>query len=523
MLLALVIRVAVVLTRQMVSGDEVVYARMAEQLAQGNGLIDMLGVHSTIFMPLVSLLIACFSFLLPDAVISGYVVEILFGCLLLIPAYFLGRELVGERIGLLTAALLAVLPLTVEYSTRIYTEGVYSFFLLSAAFFGWRMLRGGSLRYAAAAGGSLGLAYLANPAGVFYLAAFLLLIVVAAARARARRLWFAKVAVLFLLPFMVFALPYMIYLHGELGKWTYTAKNGSDTIYAASQGYKWFTPEYEKTFSELSEDGTEVVGMKKWANSSDPTLFFLENPMLYSRIFASNLMIFYREELPKVLPLWLLPLLGLGLFGAGWDRERIKAISYTMLLSAPILLIFAIEYRSRFFMPFISFILIWVAAGWSRLEKWGAETVSLIWSGGIRQRLVRWAPAAVAALVLVPLLLYTALDAAREQYKTEYRVAGEWIKNNAGSDRLIMDREENAAFYAGGTVVQIPYADYGRFTRYARLQQVDYMIIGKQAIKDFRPGLTSLLEGEAFHPDWRLVHSEQESTAKEVLVFELLK
>lgn len=288
-----------------------------------------------------------------------------------------------------------MLPLTVEYSTRIYTEGVYSFFLLSAAFFGWRMLRGGSLRYAAAAGGSLGLAYLANPAGVFYLAAFLLLIVVAAARARARRLWFAKVAVLFLLPFMVFALPYMIYLHGELDKWTYTAENGSDTIYAASQGYKWFTPEYEKTFSELSEDGTEVVGMKKWENSSDPTLFFLENPMLYSRIFASNLMIFYREELPKVLPLWLLPLLGLGLFGAGWDRERIKAISYTMLLSAPILLIFAIEYRSRFFMPFISFILIWVAAGWRNGERkrfplFGVEGFASGWFAGRRPQWPSW-------------------------------------------------------------------------------------------------------------------------------------
>lgn len=524
MMLALVIRIAVVLTRQMVNGDQVVYSRMAEQIAQGNGLIDMHGVSSTIFMPLLPIFIAGVSFVLSDIITAGFIVEIFFGCLILIPAYFLGRELVSERVGLMTAALLMVLPLAVGFSTRIYTEGVYSFFLVTAAYFAWRMLHGGSLRFAAAAGVSIGLAYLANPAGVFYVVVFLILISIMAIRERASRIQYFKAGVLFLLPFLIFALPYVVYLHGELGKWTYTAKNGSDTIYATSQGYRFFTPEYEQTFSELSEDGTEVIGMKKWENSPDPVRFFLQNPKTYLRIAGNNMLTFYREEMPKVLPLWLLPLLGLGLFEAGWDRGKLKAISYTALLSSPIALIFAIEYRSRFFMPFVTFILVWFATGWSRLEQWGVETVPRIWVGETtRRRLIRLTPILIAGLVLVPPLLLISLDVRREGYKTDYRLAGEWLKDNAGSDQRIMDREENATFCAEGTVVQIPYADYGRSTNYARLKDVDYMIIDKVAIRDFRPGLTPLLEDESLHPEWRLVHSERGGPSGEVLVFELVK
>jgi hypothetical protein len=221
-----------------------------------------------------------------------------------------------------------------------------------------------------------------------------------------------------------------LYLHGELGKWTYTGKNVSSNISAAAQNLKLATPEYEKQALALTDNGEEVVDMVRLEQSSDPVTFFLGNPQLGVKIFARNLSVFYREDLAMVLPLWLLP--------------------------------------------------------------------------------------------LAPVLLLTAADTLKEGYRTEFRDAGKWINDNAGGDKLIMDREYSAAYYSGGTAVIFPYADYRRTTAYARSKGVDYMVVGRQALSYYRPELAGAMTGEKSHPDWLLVHRERPDTDKEVLVFQLL-
>lgn len=520
-LLALAVRIGAAFSREALNGDELVYARMADELAQGNGLIDMYGKPSTLFLPLLPIFIAAASFILQSIPLSGYAVEALFGSLLVIPTYLLGRELAGQRTGLMAGALVAVLPLSVEYSTKLYTEGVYTFFLILGSYFFFRLLKRGGLYLAPLAGGAIGLAYLANPSGTYYAGAFALLMAVLALRSSELRPRLIRALPLFLALFAVLAFPYVLYLHGQLGQWTYTGKSGSDTIVAAQQGVRWFTPEYEKIISGLSPDGTQVMEPVN-PDSSNPALVFLKHPVLYGKIFAQNLYVFYSEQLPLVIPLWLLPLLGLGLFGAGWDRQRLKAIGYTLLLIFPLFLIFAIEYRARFFVPYVPLFMIWTAEGWRRLEIWGSETAGLIWrEGAARERITRWLPALLAVLVLVPVLAFTAVQTARQGYNTGLKATGEWIRDIAGPGKRIMDRELVAAYYADGTGVLIPYADYERTTNYARLQDTDYLVIGRQALIDFRPDLRVLLDSSQPHPDWRLVHTE--AAPDEVLVFELVK
>ncbi|MBE0429208.1 MAG: glycosyltransferase family 39 protein [Thermoleophilia bacterium] len=522
-LFSLVIRVAVVLTRQMIAGDETVYARMAENLARGNGPLDMLGSPSTVFFLLLPIMIAGLSFIIDDIVVSGYAVAILFGSLLPVPTYLLGRDLAGERAGFMAAALVAAAPLTVQYSSRIYTEGVYAFFMLMAAWLVWRLLKQGRAADGAAAGLLVGLAYLANPAAVFYAVAFPVLLLAAALRSRLGILKMARGAALLLLVFFLLGLPYVLYLHGELGKWTYSGKTGYSNIAAAREGQRLATPEVEKETMALTGDGRSIVDMERLEESQDPVSFYLENPATGLKIFLGQIRIFYQEEFPKVMPLWLLPLLGLGLFSSGWDRNRAGAIGYTLLLAAPVLLIFMIDHRARFFVPFVPLGMIWVAQGWQRMEAWGRETAALSIGGRAGERLGHRIPAFLAAAVLLPTLILTLALAASESYSTEYREAGEWIKDNAGRDLRIMDREFSAAYYAGGTVVLIPYADYDRTTAYARFNEVDYLVIGRQALTAGRPELIRLLEeDEGSHPEWRLVHTVLKGADREVLVFELL-
>lgn len=522
-LLALVIRVVVALSRQAINGDEFGYSRLAEQLANGNGYIDILGNINTIFSPLLPLLTAGMSFILGDIVTSGYVVEVLFGCLLLIPAYLLARDFAGERAGLYTAALLAVLPLAVEYSTRIYTEGVYTFLLMMAVYFFWRSIHGGALVYAPLAGGMTGLAYLANPSGFFYVVAFLLIFAITAMKASDRGFHFLKAASPFLAVFMVLAIPYIVFLHSNLGKWTYSGKSSAGLdLEAAEKDIRWFTPEYEKLIMSLSDDGTTIVDASQ-SEDVDPVSYFARNPKFFVKIFTRNLNIFYTEELQDVIPLWLLPLLGLGLFGAAWDRRRAKAIGFSLLLMAPAILIFAIEYRPRFFVPFVPLVIIWVAVGWMWLEEWGKKTVALVWGDDRRDLAARYIPAVIAISVLLPLLMLTGFYTVRQGYNVELKMAGEWLRDNGGVGANVMDRELSAAFYSDGTAILFPYAGYEDTTEYARFNDVDYLVTGRRALIDFRPGMQVLLDDESRHPDWRLIHGGQAGGDSEVLVFELVK
>ncbi|MEK7816932.1 MAG: glycosyltransferase family 39 protein, partial [Actinomycetota bacterium] len=169
---------------------------------------------ATHFSPLFPLITAGLGKLTGDFVLSAYIMVIIFGTLLLAPAYLLARDLAGGRAGLMAAALVGAMPLFVDYSSRLYSESVYVFFLLLALAAGYRILQDGSrYAWAALAGFSLGLAYLANPSAVFYLAA--LLVLLAGAAVVKHRPWrpLAGRAALFAVLFTICAAPYIIFLH----------------------------------------------------------------------------------------------------------------------------------------------------------------------------------------------------------------------------------------------------------------------------------------------------------------------
>ncbi|MHB8143074.1 MAG: hypothetical protein ACYDGX_05380 [Thermoleophilia bacterium] len=50
-----------------------------------------------------------------------------------------------------------------------------------------------------------------------------------------------------------------------------------------------------------------------------------------------------------------------------------------------------------------------------------------------------------------------------------------------------------------------------------------YLIISKEDINNWRPGLTPLLGPESLHPGWQLVDTVAAGTDKEVLIFKLRK
>ncbi len=517
-LAALVIRVAAALTRPMIQLDETAYVRMARNLASGHGLLDISGSTSTHFSPLPSFYIAGLAVLIHHYVMAAHVVVTVFGSLLLIPTYLLGAELFSKRTGLMAAALMAVTPLFVDYSSRIYSESTYIFFLLMAILFGYRMLRDRSMLPGALAGVALGLAYLANPSVVYYLVVLTGLAVIIGLARRAWRQMTRALAV-FLLLFLVFAAPYVIFLHAELGKWTYSGKISQGNYYAAVNHLRFNTLDWEKDQLSIAANGQ--IKLDTLTDQGDPLTIFIHHPLVSAKIFVQQTFIFYSSVLGKVIPLWLLPLLGLGLFASGWTRRRAAGAGYFLLMMAPVLLILAMYAHDRFFMPFVPLLMIWIAQGWKRVEKWGRETVALNFSQRRQLYLQRWTPWIIGTIVLLPLLLFSAVTVVKQSYPVGYKGAGEYIKQTAGEGKRILSREYSAAFYSGGTAYLLPYDTYDKTTAYARYQHIDYLVISKEELADWRPTLSRLSQPALAHPEWKLVDRVRPGTDQETLIFQL--
>ncbi len=526
MLLALIVRVLATFTRHMIQFDETAYVRMAENLAAGNGLLDISGLTTTHYSPLLPIFMAAIAVILKNYILSGYVVVAIFGTLLVVPTYLLGRELIGERVGLMAAALMAIMPFYVGTSEYIYTETVYVFFLLSGLYFGWTMLKRNRPACGVLSGVSLGLAYLANPSGLFYLLTLLILAVAVAWRKGSWRRLAVPVG-LFLLCFSLFAAPYVWYMHHELGRWTYSGKFIAGNTYSATHNIpRDDIKDWEKELLPLNQDGTEikVLELEKDTTLNNPVNFVLSYPLQAAKNFVKQVYELHAKVLQQVFPLWLLMLLGLGLFARGWDRGRALAIGYLGVMMLPVLLVLSMLAFPRFFMPFIPFAVIPTAAGWLRLEEWAQGTITTTFMSAKRKALwLSLAPWVIGAAVLLPLLAFAGATVLKQSYPTQYKDAGQWLKDYAGPGKKVMNREYSSAYYAGGIAVILPYDTYERTTSYARLKDVDYLIVGRQAIVDWRPGLQQLLNDDTSHPDWKLVQTIRPGSDTETLVFELVK
>lgn len=512
------VRLLAAQTRPMILVDEVSYARLAESISAGRGLVDIMGMNVGHFSPLLPLLMAGVSFFLHDVVRSGYVVVVLFGSLITVPTYLLGKELFNEKVGLGAAALLAVIPLFVDYSSRLYSESVFIFFLMMTLYFAWKMLSRPNIFSALMAGLSLGLFYLGTPSAVFYFLVIMVLILAVGIRQKTLRSMVTPLAI-FLVAFLIFAVPYILFLHSVSGGWTYTGKKADEQIFAATRHLKYGTVEWEKEALTLTDDGRAA-----WLNRAggqDLISFFIHEPRVAADVFVSQTNILYSELLAKIIPLWLLPLAGLGLFASAWDKRRALATGYLLVMMTPILVILAMYVTDRFFLPFLPLGLILVSLGWMKLNDWAGDTVSLCFQGATKDRLMKLFPWIIGTLVLVPVLIFAAANVARQEYETQYREAGEWVRSDTGADKRIMTLwETSSAYYAGGVAVILPYADYDHMTAYAAANDVDYLVVGQQPLQNLRPELAKSLSVEASHPQWKLIFTISPGTHREVMIFQ---
>jgi len=168
--------------------------------------------------PLYPLIVAFVSRWVPDFELAGKLVSSIFGILLIIPVYFLGKRIFDEKIALLSTLLLAIHPYIRRFSADVLKESTYLFFLGIAIWFAWRAIQS-EKRYPYLFIPLFSvLAYLVRPDGFeVLLVVFFYVIFVKKFSIPGRK---RTVILLLLLSSCILFLPYLIYLRESTGTWT---------------------------------------------------------------------------------------------------------------------------------------------------------------------------------------------------------------------------------------------------------------------------------------------------------------
>jgi hypothetical protein len=518
-LAAFALRLAVLLCfEHVISPDGVEYVAHARSFAAG----DVADGMSTYWAPLYPALVGLASLVFNDAEFAGRFVSVVAGAALVIPAHRLVRRWYGRRVALTGAALVALHPLLVYYSTVLLTESTYTLFFTCGVLAGWSALKGTRARAYALAGAVFGACYLLKPEACGFIP--LLLSMVFARRLLTKtslqgtkagtrradaegtsmkaRLHQSSIlnALLPVAGFFAAASPQLLYLRWSTGGWLLSGKTWGHILQGARLAGGDPTP---APLSGLNDAATALVRLAK-ALRFEYEIFNLIFPTVFVLLVA------------------------LGLFRRRWTRSRAVRELYLLAFVAATLAGYAVTLPNiRFLVPLLPLLLCWVSKGISEFAAWLHETLArLRVAEGFNARASKLvAPLLVAVMVvsLAPLFVYLMRGDKWGDYYGQKR-AGVWIREREGARGSrapsIISTVPVAAFYAGGRNVALKDEDYDSLVSRARREGAGYVVVNERDFKRM-DSLRSLLDARAEHTGLRLAREFDEPPDQRVLVYEV--
>lgn len=517
--LAVVLRTLAVLTRDMIVSDETSFVRMAENLLLGFAPYDITGTSATRFPILYPLVTASIAVMTQNEVTSGYIISVLFGSLLILPTYLFGKVMWNMRVGRAAAALVAVLPALVDEASLIDGQNLFAFWLFCALFFGYRMQFTKRCMCGMLSGTCLGFAYLANPSVFYYLVTLFVLLVIVGFRQELSN-YANKAAVHFILMFLVFAIPNIAFMTWQNGSFTVGGR-ANEQIYAAINNLEPGSIEREQDMYSLTASGE----LKQTGLQEGKGIFasFLESPWDFAKALARRDYNVFFRGIHSLIPVWLLSLIGLGIFKLAWTRREALKFGYFALMMAPLVVLPMAWGDLRFAMPYLGIVMLWVARGWVYLEDWSVQTIDELagWkSGSDKQK--RRVQTVLAVLVLAPLAALAMWNVARVQYPNELKVAGEWLAAQDGQGKKIMSREASTPWYSRGTQLVLPYASIEDTLEYGTRNGADYLVMSRWITDGLRPQLEPLMDTDNAQLQYAAlapVYRSGEGTGEEVIIY----
>ncbi|MGQ9586607.1 MAG: glycosyltransferase family 39 protein [Anaerolineae bacterium] len=489
---------------RVVWGDEPFYLWLGHNLMT-TGFYSFTGhwdVHHTPLYPVVA---GCVSLLTRDLKLASDLCYLLFGSLLVLPIYALGRDLYGRFAGALAAVAAAVFPSLVvgplQWGTM--TEPLFLAVVaggMCALWAGW--CRGWTAGYVLA-GFCFGLAYLARPEAIWYpvaLGGYLGLV------GLLKREW--RVApwgrlLLLGLAFFGTIFPYLAYVRAHTGHWMVSEKVGLAYEHGFALGQRDYAA-FDQAAWGLDSSGTEVRFFSPELYTLSLKDQILADLPGFARLLKMNALRFLQTLVAaRFFPGFLWPLLLLGFFRRPWDRRRLEGEAYLWVSTVPVGSFVLFQVLDRYMAPLLIPLVLWLGKGLAEWADWAAETLGNLSSreiAGVRRFLLRGGLAALLAgsfLGLQP-LVRQALDVPAS-FRAEHRTVGEWLGEHTEPDAVVMSRYPALAFHADRRWVATANAPLPDLERYALVHGVDYLVVDARELP-LRPQFAPLVAGEGVPP-----------------------
>jgi 4-amino-4-deoxy-L-arabinose transferase-like glycosyltransferase len=460
--LAFVLRLFLVVFPEVIYSDGIEYIRAAKQILSGNW-------KGTKAPPLYPILIALASRWTPNFELAGIWVSVIFGTLVVIPVFYLGKRIFDEKVGILSALFAVVHPFLYLSSGSVLTEAVYHFLLATAVLFGWRAFVDGRFWNILLFSLFTALAYLTRPEaiGTLFVFGFWVLFV---PPPQERRRWLKRVGIvcLAILCFLVFSFPYLRLLREETGTWAISKK-------------------FSISVGSLSGEGATPI--ESFTRTKKITLVsFVKEPLTVLRkiVFGwfQALYMFLRGFHPL---LFLLAVLGFAwsIRGASSKKGTLYLLSYFIFYFGLLLPFFWIWRRYTSLLSTLA--LPWASLGFFGLTEWVTPRLK---EGRWRMKL----SALFLSFVLIVIFIEGVVAHGREHRLLQKEI-GLWMKDHLSKEGKVMSRLPHEAFYAERDWVRMLEKSYEEMIDEARAKNVRYLIIDDKAKKMF-PGFLEKVSEE---------------------------
>lgn len=465
LLFAFLLRLPLAIYPEVIHNDGTAYIDQAKQILLG----DWTGGENPPFYPS---LIALIHFFLKNYEMAGIWVSIIFGTLVTLPIFFLGRSIFNEKVGAISALFAAVHPFLYTCSGSVLTESTYFFLLATSVLLGWNAFKNGKPSDILFFGLLTSLAYLTRPEGIGLLLVFAVWTLLINP-AQGKRRWTRRIGIVLLagLCFLALSSPYLIQLRKELGRW----------------------------------------GISKKASISFGSFSEKETPSMTG---SSNKKSIHIVSILKD-PLTLLKEIGVGFFISSYKFNQAYSPLLSILAAFGFMLLFKKENRyewkgNLYLMSYLVFFFGLVLPFFWITRRYASQmiSISIPWAvlgflgfvGWVKKRLKEGTFEKKFLAISLILILIGLFVQGRVTHSSEHRFiqreVGFWMKDHLPNKAKVMSRLPQEAFYAGLSWVTLPHKSYEEIINIAHFDGVRYLIIDEKVEKDLPNLLKKLKKGD---------------------------
>jgi hypothetical protein len=477
------------------------YLELARNLSNGHGYIDINGYPELLDTPFFPILLSSLSFLFNNFITSAEYF-VLFTNTLLIPlTYLLGKKLYGTKTAIISSVLVSFYPELMRYSGLVLSESIYTFLIILCAVSFYRAIETNNTTTFALCGSLFGITYLSKPIFFIYFvsASTIFLFYAIYSYGDTFLSGLLKLST-FTSCFLIFAVPFVVYIYGETGDVSISQKSVYNIHIGGKKGL-----EYEKSIAGLYKDNyttnrRAILEGKKGTAVS----YILNNLRSVSQRYVENMgKLYLRHFSSAIYPLFII-LIGLGLFGSRQIYTDFKSdLVMIMFVVIPIFITPIFFSKSRFLIPLAPFFLTWSSRGILQLSSCTHNKIYGCRNFDNKMYVICSSILLLIFVSTVPILIKQGpFGAGGVGTKKSILEASSWVKKNTSSNDKIMTRSNHVPFYSNRTGVLIPFCSLSKLKQFAINNDADFLLLYEPNITSTRPNLSFLLDRNKKPPKW---------------------